>query len=251
MLLYLSVDQLTKCAKNIVKLPCVDNFIDKWYIWHIVKIDNMSFLIGDSMALVSFYNLKDKKKDAILYAIFSCLRKTSYDNLSVNDIVLEADISRGSFYNYFIDKNDAIVTLVESKLKKYSDRYVEAIKASEYNLFEGTKKLYYEIKDILEDEINITFMRNMKFFMEIASQALHSENHKKNIKEFVDWLVENTNEGKTILKEYNRMRNIIDLLLTLIMESIFIQMQFKDDKEVTTKNFNFKLDIIKNGIKNS
>lgn len=203
------------------------------------------------MALNSFYNLKDKKKDAILHAVSSCLRKTSYDNLSVNDIVIEADISRGSFYNYFVDKNDAIVTLVESKLKKYFDKYVEAIKDSNNDLFKGTKKLYYEIKDILEDEINITIMRNMKFFMEIISQALHSNNHKKNIKDFADWLLANTNEGKTVLKQKSKMLNVIDVILTLIMESIFIQIQMKADHEMNENNFDFKLDIIKNGIINS
>ena len=211
----------------------------------------MSFYGGDNMALNSFYNLKDKKKDSILHAVSSCLRKTSYDNLSVNDIVIEADISRGSFYNYFVDKNDAIVTLVESKLKKYFDKYVEAIKDSNNDLFKGTKKLYYEIKDILEDEINITIMRNMKFFMEIISQALHSNNHKKNIKDFADWLLANTNEGKTVLKQKSKMLNVIDMILTLIMESIFIQIQMKADHEMNVNNFDFKLDIIKNGIINS
>ena len=108
------------------------------------------------MALEAFHKLKDKKKKIVLGAISSCLKRMSYDELSVNDIVVEADISRGSFYNYFADKNDAVKCLVESRVKHYFDMYINTIQESDNKLFDGTRKLYKNIINILSDDINIT-----------------------------------------------------------------------------------------------
>ena len=52
------------------------------------------------MALEAFNNLKEKKKANIFAAISRCLSRINYDDLSVNEIVAEAEISRGSFYNH-------------------------------------------------------------------------------------------------------------------------------------------------------
>ena len=201
------------------------------------------------MPLKNFNNLKDKKKKNILLAISSCLKKKSYDDLSVNDIVLEADISRGSFYNYFVDKNDAVTTLVESKVKKHFEQFIVAIKDSNNSLFDGTKKIYNEIKDILKDEINLTIMRNMKFFIELSIGLLYSEEHESYLKELVNWLTDNTIEGKTILNTKEKMANVIDMIFILIMDSVFAYTFAHKHKNLDIDNFEYKLDIIKNGTK--
>ena len=114
------------------------------------------------MALEAFYNLKEKKKANIFAAISRCLRMTNYDDLSVNEIVAEADISRGSFYNYFVDKNDAVKSMIDSDLRKYFDMYMDSIKESNNSFFEGTRNVYKSIANTLSDKINLTIMKNMK-----------------------------------------------------------------------------------------
>ena len=105
------------------------------------------------MALDHFYTIKDKKKINILGAIERCMQKFDYDELSINDIVTEADISRGSFYNYFYDKSDAVETLVKEKTKIIFSIFKECIIENDGRLLDGAfficiciKFCYYSIK---------------------------------------------------------------------------------------------------------
>lgn len=54
-----------------------------------------------------FLNLPEEKKDKIKNAIIQELLRVSYEDVSINQIIHTAGISRGSFYTYFQDKRDA------------------------------------------------------------------------------------------------------------------------------------------------
>ena len=200
------------------------------------------------MALEAFYKLKDKKKKNVLGAISSCLKRMSYDELSVNDIVVEADISRGSFYNYFADKYDAVKCLVESRVRDYFDMYMDAIQKSDNNLFEGTRELYKSIINILSVDINITVMRNMKFFTELVFETVKSNEYKKYLDEIIDWFIKNTVEGKKVLNSRKKMLNVLDIIISLIMNSIFLEAVFKMEPFNENSDFEYKLKIIEKGI---
>ena len=200
------------------------------------------------MALEGFYNLKDKKKENILQSVVNCLKEKTYDELSVNDIVVAADISRGSFYNYFVDKSDAVSTLVDSKIKQYMDGFVSAVIFSSYDLIEGTRHFYEQVKERFKDEINISIVRNIRFLSEFAFQSLHSEKFRDYRNEIIDWLIKNTKEGKEVLKTKKKMQNILDMLVLLVLNSIVIQIIFRSNFLSANDDLNYKLDTIKKGL---
>ena len=202
------------------------------------------------MALVAFYNLKEKKKKNVLEAISVCLKSKSYDDLSVNDIVVAADISRGSFYNYFNDKSDAVGTYIESRIREYFELYTNAIIDSNYSLIEGTRKIYGEIKDILKNEIYVLKMKNLKFFMEFVIQSIHSDKFENDINSIVDWLMKNTIEGKDALNTFTKMANVLDILIMIVLSTVFNSIVFKSSYFDKYDDFNYKLDLIKNSLKN-
>ena len=53
-----------------------------------------------------FLKLKDEKKRVILEAAVHEFSRVPYSAASINQIIKEAGISRGSFYTYFADKDD-------------------------------------------------------------------------------------------------------------------------------------------------
>lgn len=208
----------------------------------------MSNIFWCNMALEAFYNLKERKKKSILDAISICLRNKNYDELSVNDIAVQADISRGSFYNYFNDKYDAVGTLVDSKIREHFTQYKEAIISSKNNLIDGTKKVYDDIKDILKDEINVTIMRNLKFFIEFGIKSVHSKKFENDINDFVSWLINNTSEGKSTLNTHKKMANVLDMLISIVLNTVFTLIMFDSKFFEKYDDFNYKLDLIKKSI---
>ena len=201
------------------------------------------------MALEAFNNLKEKKKANIFSAISRCLRNTSYDELSVNEIVREADISRGSFYNYFLDKNDAVKSMVNNDLRKYFDMYMDAIREANNMLFEGTKNVYKSISDSLRDKINLTIMRNLKFFSELVFESIKSKKYEERLDEIVQWLIDNTLEGQKYLTTKKKMSNVLDMIIILIMNAIFSHTMTNDEVLVENSDFEYKLSILEKGIK--
>lgn len=201
------------------------------------------------MALEAFYNLKEKKKISLFNAISSCLRNKSYDELSVNEIVEEADISRGSFYNYFNNKSDAILSMVEYKIKLHMDRLLTAIKESDYKLFAGVRKYYYDIENVLYDEINFSVMRNVKFYVELCFESMKTEKFRQYIVDVAKWLVDNTYEGKNYLSSLSNMINVLEMTIILVLDTVFAKVNNVSIEVGENETFEYKISIIEKGIR--
>lgn len=200
------------------------------------------------MALEAFYNLKEKKKLSLYNAISNCLRKKSYDELSVNEIVEEADISRGSFYNYFNNKNDAILSMVEYKIKHHMDLLLIAIKESNYKLFDGVRKYYYDIESVLYDEINLSVMKNVKFYVELCFESVKTDKFRKYIADVAKWLVDNTYEGKKYLSSLKNMISVFEMTIVLVLDTVFAKVNNAVKLAGDNEMFEYKLSIIEKGI---
>jgi len=61
----------------------------------------------------TFYNLPDEKRQHILTILLEEFAENDYKNVSVSRIVSRAGIAKGSFYQYFEDKKDCYLYLLE------------------------------------------------------------------------------------------------------------------------------------------
>ncbi|MBR1844455.1 MAG: TetR/AcrR family transcriptional regulator [Lachnospiraceae bacterium] len=199
------------------------------------------------MALDHFYTIKDKKKINILDAIERCMQKFDYDELSINDIVTEADISRGSFYNYFYDKSDAVETLVKEKTKIIFSVFKECIIENDGRLLDGAYEGYMRVKGMLKNKIFLTVMKNLKYFIEIGLKIIYSESYEKEFVEFVDWLLENTVEGRTKITTREQMANVVDLLISLI-SNMTLKIVLASGEKNENDGIDYKFNIIRKGI---
>ena len=75
------------------------------------------------MPLQTFFNLTKEKQDKIISAAKNEFTEKSFYDASINKIIKEAGISRGSFYMYFVDKEDLFVYLMDD----YRDKMIENV----------------------------------------------------------------------------------------------------------------------------
>ena len=114
-----------------------------------------------NMIKPTFYNLSDDKRKRVLQAILEEFADTDSEKISINRIIKRANISRGSFYQYFDDKVDLVevlfLTLVDMNIK---DAY-RALSESDGDIF----ALYNSFLEILfrlsKDEFYNNIMRNL------------------------------------------------------------------------------------------
>ena len=62
----------------------------------------------------TFFNLAEKKRQKITELAIAEFASADYDNASISNIVKQAKIAKGSFYQYFEDKKDLYLYLVDS-----------------------------------------------------------------------------------------------------------------------------------------
>lgn len=71
----------------------------------------------------TFFNLSEQKRGVIEEAALDEFAENGYDAASINQIVAQSGISKGSFYQYFEDKKDLFIYL----LKKSGERKIAYI----------------------------------------------------------------------------------------------------------------------------
>ena len=202
------------------------------------------------MALEGYYNLKEKKKKFILDAILLCLKKKDYDQLSINDISVEADISRGSFYNYFVDKNDAVSTLIISKLNGFKDMFKETVINNSGKLFDSVLEVNSKIKNMEKNDIYVATIRNLRFISSIGMKIILSEEYEDEFNGLIDWMIENTIEGKKYITDRHMMGNVAVMIIGLILNSISESIFNFYGRKVVYNDFELKLQMIKCGVEN-
>ena len=78
------------------------------------------------MATKTFLKLPQEKRERILEAAWAEFETVSFAEASINRIIRRAGISRGSFYQYFTDKEDLFIYLMDEVHTPDSSRYFYA-----------------------------------------------------------------------------------------------------------------------------
>ena len=90
----------------------------------------------------TFVKLPEEKKDKIIKAAKKEFARVPFEQTSIKNIVEDADIARGSFYQYFESKEDLLVYLLKEKAEQVSNKVKEKIQETDGDLFETYIFLY-------------------------------------------------------------------------------------------------------------
>lgn len=113
-----------------------------------------------------FFTIHEEKKTRIIEAAIKEFSQQLYEKASINQIIKEADISRGSFYQYFEDKEDLYFFLIETVVKNTSYNFLkEFIATQPKDVFSVYKALLTYNLQLLSDEKYQAFFKNMHLGM--------------------------------------------------------------------------------------
>lgn len=96
-----------------------------------------------------FNRIDDAKKERILNAAFKEFAEKGFDDASTNRIAKEANISKGSLFNYFNNKEDLFKYLIELALERIDTMYFQ--------------KVNYDITDIFDRIIHFSEIKNQEY----------------------------------------------------------------------------------------
>ena len=189
----------------------------------------------------TFINLNSEKKQKIEQAIEKEFSKTSFEKASISNIVEYAQIPRGSFYQYFEDKEDAIKYILQKYMKREKEIMKEFLLKNRGDIFETSIDIYEYLTNKSKEEDKLNLYKNV--LDELKKNNINIFQEEKECKiddsiniEMLD--IKNQDDIKYI------MRIISTITRTISIEVISKKMTKEKGKDIL-KN---ELEILKRGM---
>ena len=109
----------------------------------------------------TFYNLSEDKKQKIEEAIKEEFSKHSANKVSISNIIEKAGIPRGSFYQYFEDKDDALRYIIGNFLNDEKKQIKKLLIEHDGDIFYTTLDLYSYFIDRSYNETEVKLFQNI------------------------------------------------------------------------------------------
>lgn len=201
------------------------------------------------MPTKTFFNLNHEKKNRIIEVSKREFSKYSFYDTSINRIVKEAGISRGSFYQYFEDKEDLFIYI----LNDYKNIIMEWIKEKVNNERKDIFELMLLVYDYITDkniggedkEFLITIISNMDIKLtKHLMNFLSIDEINNNSSDFI----RSVDISKLNIQNTNEIMILFNVLMTIMMNEIAIFFSMDEDSNKCRNNLIKKFELIKYGI---
>jgi len=197
----------------------------------------------------TFFNLPNEKRETLIRAAKTEFSRVPLYEASIANIVKEADIPRGSFYQYFEDKNDLYFYLLDKQGKDLWKRFFTDLETYDGNVLITLSELYRYILLSTDDEKECNYLRNVFLNMNYRTEKSfkHNIDHNEFRQQFIQ--VKNLIDTKKLnLINENDLFHIFQITTTLMFQNIIIKFAHNLSSEEALKNFTLQLDLIKRGI---
>ncbi len=195
----------------------------------------------------TFLNLEKRKQEKLLTAAKHEFSKETFANASINQIIKEAKISRGSFYMYFEDKEDLYQYLLQQSIEKTYDKMVDTLRTSNGDIFYAFESLFdMAIVGCIKTE-NKAFVKqvveNMRLYKE--KQEMHcflKEEHRKEIEKQINY-----NELNPLAKKHIGL--VMAQCFHIFMWNLIKLLRDEEDEKTIKQNFKEQIKLLQKGVK--
>jgi AcrR family transcriptional regulator len=199
------------------------------------------------MPTSTFFNLPQEKREKLICAIKNEFSRAPFDEVSINKIVHAAEIPRGSFYQYFTDKNDMLGFILAEYQKQMLSRSKECLRANNGDIF----SMFY---CVLEFTIGFALEKSSNNFCKnlFADIKVNTEFYLKMPKSAaeMDAMIElkpDINLELLDIREKEDFLNMLGMLISVCRDAIVEVFLNLEDRENIKQQYKKKLELLKRG----
>lgn len=190
----------------------------------------------------TFFNLSPEKREKIEKAIENEFGRTTFEKASISNIIETAKIPRGSFYQYFEDKEDSIKYIVQKYMKKEKEKIKNILIEVDGNIFDATIEIFEYMIESVKEKDKFNLYRNILEELKKNNINIFQEEKKqKNIEEIINMEILNI-KGKEDIKYI--LKIVSAMARTISVEVITGKISKEEGKENLIK----ELEILKRGM---
>lgn len=200
------------------------------------------------MPKTTFENLPLEKQLVLIKAAKEEFSRAPLHEASISNIIKEAGIPRGSFYQYFEDKEDIFFYLLEEESRRVIDHLYAILRINNGDLFESFKDWFKSILMELEEPTYYQFFRhtvmNMSYKLEAILTTGFYENKFK--RSMVD-LNELVNLDQLALETEKDFFHITKILVSVMLQNLVEVYSNGSRSHEAIQNFSIELELLKRG----
>ena len=172
------------------------------------------------MPTKTFFNLPESKREKLMEAVRNEFSRVPFDEVSINKIIRAAEIPRGSFYQYFKDKQDTLHYLLSDYHRIIFDHARESLSVNHGDLFMMILDVYDFSCSFVTKADNHLFFRNLFSDIRVNFDFYTTRKDEDSFGNFVKCLSPDINMSELDIREENDLENIFSVLLLLLVESL-------------------------------
>ncbi|MCM3454010.1 TetR family transcriptional regulator [Heyndrickxia oleronia] len=198
------------------------------------------------MPKLTFFNLPEIKKQTLIHAAKQEFSRVPLFDASIANIVKAAGIPRGSFYQYFEDKEDAFFYLLNEHSKSKKQQFIFFLNKYDGDIF-NTMAEFYQL--MIKDAEDLNFLKNaflnMTHKIERSFEKMVSDNESsgnfKEISSIIDKEQLNiTNDGELV--------HVLQIIMAVTLRNIVDNFAKDLPYEVAVKNYMIEINLLKKGL---
>ncbi|RAP16651.1 hypothetical protein C2W64_01245 [Brevibacillus laterosporus] len=196
----------------------------------------------------TFFNLPNNKKETLINAAMKEFSRVPLFEASISNIIKDAGIPRGSFYQYFEDKEDVFFFLLNENSKRDNEKFISILKEKDGDLFDSFIGFYHYMLIGFQNLENRNFFRNaflnMNYKVEnTLTRNVNEVNYKNRLSEIMVLI----STEKLNITDEREIFHVLKIIMAVTFQNL-IQNFAKDlPLDESVKNYTLDLSLLKKG----
>jgi AcrR family transcriptional regulator len=196
----------------------------------------------------TFFHLPKEKQELLMNVAKKEFSRVPLYEASIANIIKEAGIPRGSFYQYFDDKEDVFFYLLDVYSKRSYELFISIVKRNIGDVFESFIDWFKSILKSFEVPEDRQYIKNaflnMNFKIEKAfTQNMYGERVKSRFFEIIHLLdIKNLN-----VTNEDEIYHICKMMMAVSIQNLVHALAMELPTNEAMKNYSLEMDLLKKG----
>ena len=195
----------------------------------------------------TFYNLSNEKREKIEKAIKNEFGRNSFSKASISNIIQEANIPRGSFYQYFEDKEDAIKYVIENFVQMEKEEIINLLKQNDGDIFQTVKDIFIYIIDKNKNDKEMFLCRNIMQKLKqdnvnIFEEIKNEQSKRQKFRDLINLEILN-------IETEDELKYVLRVLASIMSVEVIDVISQKKSKEEGIKDLEFEINLLEKGLR--
>lgn len=196
------------------------------------------------MAKQTFLNLPEDKRNMVVNALKKEFSRVPLKDALVSNIIIDAKIPRGSFYQYFNDIEDAFYYIIGEYSKDIKRKLLEHLEKNKGDIILSYRELYLYILNVIDNPDDKEYFENIFLNMNYEIKKMFTPNFNDGL----NLILNHVDISKLNISSKFGLGYILDIIESIMMTNIIQSYKRNLSKEKNKEIFERELALVCAGI---